>query len=91
MLGLTPTRRAISCVYARRDFFQRFDVLLTPVAATAALPHDHNPDRDQRFSAGLASLCELPAKAAQIGQTTIEFARLIAGEIGGLTPPTGYN
>ena len=35
--------------YAWRDFFQRFDVLLTPVAATAAFPHDHNPDRGQRL------------------------------------------
>lgn len=81
----------MSYVYAWRDFIQRFDVLLTPVAATAASPHDHNPDRDQRSCAGLASLCYLPAKAAPIGQTTIAFARLVAGEIGGLTPPTGYN
>jgi amidase len=110
--------------YAWRDFFQRFDVLLTPVAATAAFPHDHNPDRDQRlipvngrlipygdqrFWAGLASLCHLPATAAPIGltaaglpvglqiigaegedPTTIEFARLLADEIGGFTPPPGY-
>ncbi len=110
--------------YAWGDFFQRFDVLLTPVAATAAFPHDHNPDRDQRliavngrmipygdqrFWAGLASLCYLPATAAPIGltaaglpvglqiigaegedPTTIEFARLLAGEIGGFTPPPGY-
>jgi amidase len=110
--------------YAWRDFFQRFDVLLTPVAATAAFPHDHNPDRDQRlipvngrlipyadqlFWAGLASLSYLPATAAPIGltaaglpvglqvigaegedPTTIEFARLLADEIGGFTPPPGY-
>jgi len=110
--------------YAWRDFFQRFDVLLTPVAATAAFPHDHNPDRDQRliavngrmipygdqrFWAGLPSLSYLPATAAPIGltaaglpvglqiigpegedPTTIEFARLLAGEIGGFTPPPGY-
>jgi amidase len=110
--------------YAWRDFFQRFDVLLTPVAATAAFPHDHNPDRDQRlipvngrltpygeqlFWAGLASLCYLPATAAPIGltaaglpvglqiigaegedPTTIEFARLLADEIGGFTPALGY-
>ena len=110
--------------YAWRDFFQRFDVLLTPVAATAAFPHDHNPDRDQRliavngrmipygdqrFWAGLPSLSYLPATAASIGltaaglpvglqiigpegedPTTIEFARLLAGEIGGFTPPPGY-
>jgi amidase len=110
--------------YAWRDFFQRFDVLLTPVAATAAFPHDHNPDRDQRliavngrlipygdqrFWAGLASLSYLPATAAPIGlttaglpvglqiigaegedPTTIEFARLLADEIGGFRPPPGY-
>jgi amidase len=110
--------------YAWRDFFQRYDVLLTPVAATAAFPHDHNPDRDarmirvnnrmvpygdQRFWAGLASLSYLPATAAPMGltgeglpvglqilsaegedRTTIEFARLLAVEIGGFTPPPGY-
>lgn len=107
-----------------RDFFRRFDVLLAPVAATAAFPHDHNPDRDrrmimvngrpvpygdQRFWAGPASLCYLPATAAPLGLTasglpvgmqiigaegedltTIEFARLLAAEIGGFVPPPGY-
>ena len=34
--------------YVWRDFFTRFDVLLAPVAATAAFPHDHNPDRGAR-------------------------------------------
>ena len=111
--------------YMWRDFFQRFDVLLAPVAATAAFPHDHNPDRDQRlipvngrmipygdqrFWAGLASLSYLPSTAAPIGltaaglpvglqiigpegedATTIEFARLLANEIGGFGPPTGYD
>lgn len=111
--------------YAWHDFFQRFDVLLAPVAATAAFPHDHNPDRDQRqipvngrlipygdqrFWAGLASLCYLPATAAPIGLTeaglpiglqiigaegedltTIEFARLLATEIGGFAAPPGYD
>ena len=99
-------------------------MLLTPVAATAAFPHDHNPDRDQRliavngrlipygdqrFWAGLLSLSYLPATAAPIGLTaaglpvglqiigaegedpmTIEFARLLADEIGGFAPPPGY-
>jgi amidase len=65
-----------------RDFFRQFDVVLTPVAATAAFPHDHNPERhrrlipvngeprpytDQLFWAGLASLCYLPATAAPLG------------------------
>ena len=110
--------------YAWRAFFERYDVLLTPIAATAAFPHDHSPDRDARivpvngkprpygeqmFWAGLASLSYLPATAAPLGltaaglpvgcqiigpegedPTTIEFARLLAAEIGGFTPPPAY-
>jgi len=109
--------------YVWHDFFQRYDVLLAPVAATAAYPHDHNPDRGARHVivngkpaahvditwAGLASLSYLPATAAPIGltarglpvglqiigpegedPTTIEFARLLAGEIGGFVAPPGY-
>jgi amidase len=110
--------------YAWRGFFERFDVLLTPVAAAAAFAHDHNPDRDARmipvngtprsyqeqlFWAGPASLSYLPATAAPLGltpaglpvgvqiiggegedPTTIEFARLLAGEIGGFVAPPGY-
>jgi amidase len=110
--------------YLWRDFFGRCDVLLTPIAATAAFPHDHNPDRerrlvsvngkllpyaDQLFWAGLASLSYLPATAAPLGLTeaglpvglqivgaegenltTIEFARLLAAEIGGFAAPPGY-
>ncbi|HTW54750.1 MAG TPA: amidase [Stellaceae bacterium] len=108
--------------YTWRDFFTRFDVLLAPVAATAAYAHDHNPDVDARRVIvngrpgphvdivwnGLAALSYLPATAAPIGltadglpvglqiigaegddRTTIEFARLLAGEIGGFTPPPG--
>src|SRR5206468_8909997 len=70
--------------YAWHGFFKRFDVLLTPVAATAAFPHNRNPNRDERtvsvngksvpyaeqlFFAGLASLSYLPATAAPIGLT----------------------
>jgi amidase len=111
--------------YAWHDFFQRYDVLVTPVAATAAFPHNPNPNRDERtvlvngaaapyaeqiFFAGLASLSCLPATAAPIGlteaglpaglqiigpegedATTIEFARLIAAEIGGFAPPPGFD
>ena len=110
--------------YTWHEFFKRFDVLLTPVAATAAFPHDRNPNRDERtvkvdgksvpyaeqlFFAGLASLSYLPATAAPIGltaeglpvglqiigpegedPTTIEFARLLAAEIGGFIPPPAY-
>jgi amidase len=108
--------------YVWRDFFTQFDVLLAPVAATAAYTHDHNPDFDARHVIvngkpqphvdivwnGLAALSYLPATAAPIGltadglpvglqiigaegddRTTIEFARLLAGEIGGFTPPPG--
>ncbi|HTZ35349.1 MAG TPA: amidase [Stellaceae bacterium] len=109
--------------YVWHDFFTRHDVLLAPVAATAAFAHDHNPDRAARRVmingrphphvditwAGLASLCYLPATAAPIGltadglpvglqvigpegedPTTIEFARLMAAEIGGFVAPPGY-
>src|ERR1700730_4190343 len=110
--------------YNWHEFFKRFDVLLTPVAASGAFPHDHNADRDARtvkvngrsvpyaeqlFFAGLASLSYLPATAAPIGltgeglpvglqivgpegedPTTIEFARLLAAEIGGFVPPPAY-
>jgi amidase len=110
--------------YTWHEFFKRFDVLLTPVAATAAFPHNLNPNRDERtvnvngkaapyaeqlFFAGLASLSYLPATAAPIGltgeglpvglqvigpegedPTTIEFARLLAAEIGGFVPPPDY-
>ncbi len=70
--------------YLWREFFGRFDLLLTPVAATAAFAHDHNPDtdgrllpvngkalpyHDQLFWAGLPSLGYLPATAAPIGLT----------------------
>jgi amidase len=110
--------------YIWHEFFERFDVLLTPVAATPAFAHNHNPNRDERtvvvngkavpyaeqlFFAGLASLSYLPATAAPIGLTraglpaglqiigpegedltTIEFARLLAAEIGGFVPPPAY-
>jgi amidase len=110
--------------YTWHEFFKRFDVLLTPVAATAAFSHDRNPNRDERtvsvngksapyaeqlFFAGLASLSYLPATAAPIGltreglpvglqiigpegedPTTIEFARLLAAEIGGFVPPPAF-
>jgi amidase len=109
--------------YVWRDFFTKFDVLLAPVAATAAFPHDHSPDRGARRVivngkpmphvditwAGLAALSYLPATAAPIGltsrglpvglqiigpegedPTTIEFARLLADEIGGFVAPPDY-
>jgi len=36
------------------EFFERFDVLLTPVAATAAFPHNHNPQRPLAQSATIS-------------------------------------
>jgi len=109
--------------YLWHDFFKQYDVLLAPVAATAAFPHDHDPDVGARRVvvngqphphvditwAGLAALSYLPATAAPIGltaaglpvglqiigpegedPTTIEFARLLANEIGGFAAPPGY-
>ena len=66
-------------------FFQSFDVLLCPVAASAAFPHDQQTERpfrqiqvngrvenynDQLFWAGLASLAYLPSTVAPIGFTS---------------------
>jgi amidase len=66
-------------------FFQDYDVLLCPVASTAAFPHNHEPDRakrslivnnrkvptfDQLFWAGYSGVTSLPATAAPIGQTS---------------------
>jgi amidase len=66
------------------EFFKHWDVLLCPVAASAAWPHDHKGERwartimvnghpvpttDQMFWAGLASLTLLPSTAAPLGFT----------------------
>jgi len=66
-------------------FFQSFDVLLCPVAASAAFLHDQQTERpfrqiqvngraenynDQLFWAGLASLAYLPTTVAPIGSTS---------------------
>ncbi|HVH79117.1 MAG TPA: amidase [Stellaceae bacterium] len=108
--------------YQWLEFFKNYDVVIAPVAATAAFPHDHNPDRGARrvivngapsqhidiIWAGLAALSYLPATAAPVGltptglpvgvqiigaegedPTTIEFARLMAQEIGGSVAPPG--
>ena len=108
-----------------RAFFQDFDVLLCPVAASAAFPHDQQTERpyrqiqvngkaenynDQLFWAGLASLAYLPATVAPIGltsaglpvgvqiigpymedKTAIQFARLLAAEIGGFRSPPDFS
>jgi amidase len=45
-LRLNNERHGLRRVFAA--FFQDFDVLLCPAAVSAALPHDHSPDRWQR-------------------------------------------
>jgi amidase len=67
-----------------REFFKDWDVVLCPVAATPAFPHDHSADPtrrqitvngkaepyfDQLFWSGIAGLCYLPATAAPAGRT----------------------
>jgi len=67
---------------AWQEFFEKFDVVLAPIAATPAFLHDQNPDRDQRkmlvdgnlvsytdqlFWAGLVAMPYLPATATPIG------------------------
>ena len=107
------------------DFFQEYDLLLCPAAASAAFPHDHEgerPDRtipvnggrepttDQLFWAGISCSVYLPSTVAPAGftksqlpcglqivgdylhdHTCIEFARLLSQELGGFTPPSGYD
>jgi len=106
-------------------FFEDYDLLLCPTAASAAFPHDHEglradrtipvnggeePTTDQLFWAGLPGVVYLPASVAPAGLTRsglpcglqmigghledrscIEFARLMAQELGGFTPPPGYD
>jgi len=107
------------------EFFEEWDLLLCPAAASAAWPHDqegerHNrtitvnnkqvPTTDQLWWAGIAGMVYLPGTVAPIGLTrtglpvgiqaiaghlqdltSIEFARLLAQEIGGFQPPPGYD
>ena len=66
------------------SFFEDYDLLLTPVAASAAFPHDQEGDRadrvipvnggdeptvDQLFWAGFPGVVFLPATAAPVGLT----------------------
>ena len=67
--------------WAWHDFFQRYDVLITPMMATPAFPHDQRPFRDrsvmvdgqaqpyfqQIFWAGLAICSYLPATVVPTG------------------------
>jgi amidase len=107
-----------------KEFFEDWDIVLCPVLATTAFPHDHHrpieertirvngedvPYLEQLFWAGLATVAQLPSTVFPTGlskdglpiglqavgaeyhdRTTIEFARLMAQEVGGFTPPPGY-
>ena len=67
--------------WAWHAFFERFDILLAPIMATSAFPHDHRPfgERtvqvngkavgyfDQVFWAGLASVAYLPSTVIPTG------------------------
>jgi amidase len=81
-LGLNERRHRMRLAWDA--FFKDYDVLLCPVTASAAFPHDHEPDRtkrrltvngkqvpdgDQLFWAGYSGVTFLPATAAPIGQT----------------------
>jgi amidase len=92
MRGATQSHRAWFAAHEQRHalrrkwslFFEEFDLVLCPPAASAAFPHDQNRDRfdrtilvngrdedynDQLFWAGLASLPYLPATVAPAGLT----------------------
>lgn len=68
--------------WAWHEFFKEFDILLTPMCATAAFPHDQNPQMGQRrvtvnneprfyfeqiFWAGLTGVCFLPSTIVPTG------------------------
>jgi len=67
--------------WAWRSFFEQYDVLLAPIASTAAFPHDHKPIAERRidvdgsprqyfeqlFWAGLPGVSFLPATAIPTG------------------------
>jgi len=109
---------------AWRAFFDDWDLLLCPVTATPAFPHDHSPMASrqlrlagldqpyfqQLFWAGVISAGHLPSTVFPTGPSAeglpigiqavsaehndygcIEFARLAAAELGGFTPPPGYD
>lgn len=68
--------------WAWHEFFQRYDILLTPMCSTAAFLHDHNPKMGQRtitvnneqrpymeqiFWAGLTGVAYLPSTVVPTG------------------------
>jgi amidase len=122
-LRLNNERHALRFKFA--EFFKDWDILLCPVAASAAFPHDHEGDRvdrtipvngkqvpttDQLFWAGYSGVVYLPSTVGPAGftasglpvgyqaiaahlrdKTAIRFAECAARELGGFTPPPGYD
>jgi amidase len=81
-LRANETRARMRAAWA--DFFESYDVLISPVAATAAVPHDHSGHMaersitvndskmivaDQLFWAGYSCNFHLPSTAAPLGFT----------------------
>ena len=81
-LGLNNTRHKLRLKWA--EFFDDYDLLLCPTAASAACPHDHAGERhertivvngkkvsttDQLFWAGYSGVAFLPSTVAPIGFT----------------------
>jgi amidase len=81
-LGLNEERHRMRLKWA--EFFQEYDLLLCPAAASAAFPHNHEgerweqtiavngkrvPSTDQLFWAGYSGVAFLPATVAPIGLT----------------------
>jgi amidase len=90
--GLSQRKRDWNVAHERREqirsrwaeLFTRVDVLLCPIAGTAAFPHDHNPDQlartvsvngEQRPGletlvwAGLVGMAHLPSTVVPVGKT----------------------
>lgn len=81
-LAADETRHRMGYKWAA--FFEQYDLLLCPAAASAATPHDHVGERyqrniqvngkpvpatDQLFWAGISTVVDLPASVAPIGLT----------------------
>jgi amidase len=90
--GLAQRKRDWNRVHERREqirarwaeLFSRVDVLLCPIAATPAFPHNHDPDQlnrtvsvngEQRLGfetlvwAGLVGMAHLPSVVVPVGRT----------------------